>query len=69
MGEPNRRAVEAEGMPGEADTTRVGHATRIPDRDPDDNPALGAEADERQTRRQAPDSAGPGEGGEDDSIG
>lgn len=54
MGEQNRRAVEAE---------------RTHDEAPDDGRALGVDADERQTRRQAPDGAGPGEGAEDDSIG
>jgi hypothetical protein len=68
MGEQNRRAVELEHPPGEA-APPAPPAGRSSPRDPDAGRALSPEADERQTRRQAPDGAWPGEGAEDDSIG
>jgi hypothetical protein len=71
MGEQNRRAVELETPPGEVAPTRPHDATP-PDSLPPDSAgdrALSNEADERQTRRQAPDNAWPGEGSETDSIG
>lgn len=76
MGEQNRRAVELESPPGEAAPARPHDATAPDSLPPDSLPpgsagdrALSNEADERQTRRQAPDNAWPGEGSETDSIG
>jgi hypothetical protein len=72
MGEQNRRAIEGEGTPGDAAKRRVPRPkpeSHKPDPDPDPTRALSAEADERQTIRQAPANAWPGEGSEDDSIG
>jgi hypothetical protein len=69
MSEQNRRAVEVEPTPGDAAPPRKPGPSKASWHTSGDDRALGVEADERQTRRQAPDGAGPGEGGEDDSIG
>ncbi|MDZ4376278.1 MAG: hypothetical protein U1C74_33260 [Phenylobacterium sp.] len=71
MGEQNRRAVDGEGAPGDVATPQPAGSDHQPTqpRDTDDERALGPEADERQTLRQAPTTATPGEGAEDDSIG
>lgn len=71
MGEQNRRAVDLEPAPAQSETPARPSAPAIP-ADPADDPghrALGPEADERQTLRQAPDGAAPGESAEGDSIG
>jgi hypothetical protein len=70
MGEQNRRAVEVEGAPGDAARrSRRRRAAHAGPADPAAGRALGVEADERQTVRQAPAGATPGEGAEDDTIG
>lgn len=64
MGEQNRRTVDHPSAPPTH--------PRTPGAPPPDGPpprALGPEADERQTARQAPDGASPGESAETDSIG
>ena len=69
MGEQNCRAVELEPPPGEGPKDR--RARRAPMEGPpaDADRALSVTADERQTGRQAPAAASPGESHEDDSIG
>ena len=69
MGEQNRRAVELETPPGQAAAKPSGQPAAASPPDPAAERALGPEADERQTRRQAPSTAAPGESAEDDSIG
>jgi hypothetical protein len=69
MGEQNRRAVEVEPPANGAAPQRPPHR---PSPAPPDGPppgALGRQADERQTLRQAPPTASPGESAEGDSIG
>jgi hypothetical protein len=65
MGEQNRRAVEGE-EPGRA-PKKAGTAQQPPE--PGASKSLGIEADERQTERQAPGGAEPGESAESDSVG
>lgn len=70
MGEQNRRAVEMEASPGDAAKPGSPERPAPPGHvDPAEGRALGVEADERQTERQAPSRAAPGEGAEDDTIG
>ena len=68
MGEQNRRAVEVEPSPVDTKPSGPGAATR-PQAGDDPTRALGPRADERQTARQAPAGAAPGESAENDSIG
>jgi hypothetical protein len=69
MGEQNRRAVEVEPAPGDtAPRNRPVDGAAAPP-DSGGRRALDVAADERQTVRQAPPSAGPGESGERDSTG
>ena len=67
MSEQNRRAVEIEPLTPPHPKAPSAHATS--QRGPDDGRALGPDADERQTQRQAPGGAAPGESAEDDTIG
>jgi hypothetical protein len=70
VGEQNRRAVDLEPAPGEGRPAR--RPRRVaPDGGAEEAPgrALSPEADERQTARQAPDGAAPGESAENDSVG
>lgn len=67
MGEQNRRAVELQHPPGDAAPPKPAAAPSRPA--PAADRALSPEADERQTARQAPAAAAPGESAEDDSIG
>ncbi|MFN3522161.1 MAG: hypothetical protein ACK4YQ_07920 [Phenylobacterium sp.] len=71
MGEQNRRIVDGQGAPADRARARQaahGEATPTPP-DPAPERALGVAADERQTERQAPAGAAPGEGSQGDSIG
>ncbi|WP_068874521.1 MULTISPECIES: hypothetical protein [unclassified Phenylobacterium] len=69
MGEQNRRAVEVEPPAAGAAPQRPPHTTSPARQDGPPPGALGPEADERQTLRQAPPTASPGESAEGDSIG
>ena len=69
MGEQNRRAVELEAPAGDAAPAHSPSAQPVRPPDTAAERALSPEADERQTRRQAPAGASPGESAEDDSIG
>lgn len=68
MGEQNRRRVdlEAEAL-AKAPPSRASPPRKPPAAAGER--ALGVAADERQTARQAPASAAPGESAQDDSIG
>lgn len=69
MGEQNRRIVDLENArPKKTPSTRPERPAPASD-DPAPERALSPEADERQTRRQAPDGAEPGEGADGESIG
>ena len=69
MGEQNRRAVELEKPQARtAPRTRRASPAAHP-QDPSPERALSPEADERQTARQAPPQATPGERAEDDGNG
>ncbi|WP_296595702.1 hypothetical protein [Phenylobacterium sp.] len=71
MGEQNRRALDLEPAPPAVGPRRRAPAATPPspaDRDRAQR-ALGPEADERQTLRQAPTAAAPGESAEGDTIG
>jgi hypothetical protein len=62
MGEQNRRAVDLEGTPGDEAEPMAHPHEPIEAPDPGERTALSPEADERQTRRQAPVSDDPGPG-------
>ncbi len=68
MGEQNRRAVELETPAADTPPARRAHGSPASDGGPPPG-ALSSEADERQTLRQAPPTAAPGESAEGDSIG
>jgi hypothetical protein len=69
MGEQNRRAVELESPPSDGRRGKRPGSPVAPAQDPSPERALSPEADERQTVRQAPPRATPGESAEDDTIG
>jgi hypothetical protein len=71
MGEQNRRAVEVEPPPGDKAAPHPDDRHLATDLGPEPGAAksVSIAQDERQTERQAPPSATPGEGGEADSIG
>jgi hypothetical protein len=69
VGEQNRRAVEVEPPATGAAPQPPPHKTSPAPPDGPPPGALSAEADERQTLRQAPPTASPGESAEGDSIG
>lgn len=68
MSEQNRRKVDGVEPTGRTAPKRPGRR-RADEGDASGRRALGVAADERQTARQAPPGAGPGEGEEGDSIG